>query len=1184
MGFFRRIASGIGYLFSQKWLTTLIGCLAVAFLIWFGGPLLAIAGKEPFKSEMVRMYCLIGIAVLWGIINIRHLSKAKKQDKETVEKLLDTSEEEDDLQSEATTHEINTIRERIQTATQLLNKTKKRGRKSVYSLPWYVMIGPPGTGKTTTLANSGLEFPLQESLGDQPLAGIGGTRHCDWWFTNKAVLIDTAGRYTTQDSQANADSKAWFGFLGLLKQYRTKRPINGAIVTISLVSLMTQTKTERNLHARAIKMRIQELRNQLGMHFPVYVVLTKADLVAGFSEFFAEMEPEKRDQPWGMMFPLECDHEKGVVSLFNKEFHRLLTELLSHMPVRLQGERDMDNRSLVYEFPKQLRMLQSQIDDFLKEVFAANAFEAPPMLRGVFIVSAAQEGKPIDRVMAETSGGLGLSQIPLRSASGSQEGFFIRDLFEKIIFPEQYLGSVNQHHAKQNRWIHRAALFGGLLVAGGMSAAWYYSFDWNKGLVHAAELAVDDYQATLGGQPLSGDLDAVTLVRALDQLRGLPAGYDKTYLDTSGIKKIGLYQGDKIGQSASQAYSNGLKTAMSSFANDALTSEMATHREHREYLYETLKTYLMLFDPTHYDSTQVLTWFEAYFERTYPGEINIELRESLMSHIENMLTTNNVGIQPDTKAIEMARGELTKMPIDERAYQRMKLEFMDSHIPSFRVTDVLGSRSLNEFERLSGKPLSMGIPGFYTYNGFHGLFQLEINRMVRRLMEDNWVYGDEIDLSRQDASDVVEAVRQRYFRDYNHEWDQLVSDLVLKRAKGLDASLAQAKILAGPEQPIQNLIRAYQRQLRLTQIEVSKNVEIAGEVASNVADVALHSQKTRYGRLLPSESPELNLNLAGKEVEYAFHELLAISDIELNHLTATFSAYHNYLVDLSSASSSDRVAYKSMLDGKTHRALSGSFRKADNMLPMPFRSWVSNMSVESDRVAQQGASVHLNQIWQNTVYAEYQKTIANRYPFNPSAKEEVKLSDFQAFFGYGGTMDKFFKQYLDPVVDTSKGTWRFEKSIGVSNQSLAFFERAHRIRRAFFEPGSNNIRVEFGLKPQYLDQHVRSIKIELGNQSMNYGHGPTRRHNFVWPDRNPRTRVVFTPFESGSDITRTYGSQWGLFRLLDQALAARPQARKDNVIVIDIRGTKSKLELIPGSAVNPFWSREMERFVCPKTL
>src|SRR3954447_26215044 len=61
-----------------------------------------------------------------------------------------------------------------------LHEFKSRG-KDLYKLPWYVIIGEPGSGKTEALRHSGIEFPpgLQDEL-----QGSGGTVNMDWWFTN----------------------------------------------------------------------------------------------------------------------------------------------------------------------------------------------------------------------------------------------------------------------------------------------------------------------------------------------------------------------------------------------------------------------------------------------------------------------------------------------------------------------------------------------------------------------------------------------------------------------------------------------------------------------------------------------------------------------------------------------------------------------------------------------------------------------------------------------------------------------------------------------------------------------------------------------------------------------------------------------------------------------------------------
>ena len=104
------------------------------------------------------------------------------------------------------------------------SKLGSKGGGALYSLPWYLVVGPPGAGKSTALRHSGLAFPfLDPERGG--VRGVGGTRNCDWWFTNEGILLDTAGRYSTEAT----DQDEWSAFLGFLKKYRPRKPINGII-------------------------------------------------------------------------------------------------------------------------------------------------------------------------------------------------------------------------------------------------------------------------------------------------------------------------------------------------------------------------------------------------------------------------------------------------------------------------------------------------------------------------------------------------------------------------------------------------------------------------------------------------------------------------------------------------------------------------------------------------------------------------------------------------------------------------------------------------------------------------------------------------------------------------------------------------------------------------------------------
>ncbi|MGY5725485.1 type VI secretion system membrane subunit TssM [Vibrio cincinnatiensis] len=1164
--------------FRQRWVISLVGLLAISIFIWFVGPLIAIAGSEPFKSEFNRLLIIAVLIFGWGAMNLFRQQKERKEQDESIQHLLEV----DSLNDNEAASEIDVMRERIDRAVQIITKDGK-GKKNLYNLPWYVLIGPPGTGKTSALKHSGLEFPLSDALGSDSVSGIGGTRHCDWWFTNKAVLIDTAGRYTTQDSQVQVDSKAWYGFLGLLKKYRKQRPINGAIVTLSLASMMTQTRTERGLHARAIKNRLQELKNQLGMQFPIYVLLTKADLIAGFNEFFSDLSKEKREEFLGFVFPREVEDERGVISLFNKEFHDLLESLDKRMMQRLEMEEDLDKRSLMFEFPKQLRCLQANLDEFLTEIFAQNKFEEPSMIRGVFIVSSLQEGMPIDRIMLETSQGLGLGRPPLRLSSKDSCTYFVKKLFEDVIFKEQLLGTVNRHHQKQSSWLRRSAY----VICAGVSALavtlWMMSYQWNKHLISRTDTQIKEVQHLIHTQDIDLRDNLIPSVDVLNQIMMLPMVNTEQQEEKGKVRSLGLYQGEKIEQSAKAAYHNALVNYFSPFIEDILLSELRSNEHHREYLYETLKTYLMLFNDDKLDPEHVLGWFSYYYEQAYSGVLNEGLRSDLEQHTKNYINQTEKGLYLSNDAVSDARQVLTQMSLSERAYQRMKLQFIKSHVPSFRLTDVLGARSLEQFERRSGKPLSMGISGFYTYNGFHSIFQLQIGRTVKALMEENWVYGDEIDARNIDHDLAIAGVRERYFRDYIHEWRSLLEDLQLKPTSDLKSSLDQTDTLVSSERPMESLLKAVRREVALTQIALSQNEKAAAEVASNVAKVKLSGTADTLRRYRPSDDKNFNLSLPGKEVEDAFEDIIQITDQDFEDIHQALSSLKKYLADLSSSGNNQRVAYKSMLNGTLSGEVAASINHARQLLPKPFDSWLGELSSGSAKLAEKGSRVHLNTLWTNKVYKPYQRSIQGRYPFNPSAQREVTLKDFSRFFGYGGTLDSFFNEYLAPFVDTSKSVWRFEQEIGVSQNTLAIFQRADRIRQAFFEP-DNTLRVDFGMKPIYLDQHITSFSLELGGQNLVYRHGPARIQTLSWPSKHPVARIIFTPPDSRREISHTFEGEWGMFKLLDQSLKARPESRRDNIVMIDLRGNKVQLELIPRSTMNPFWSNDMERFRCPQTL
>ena len=184
-----------------------------------------------------------------------------------------------------------------------------------------MIVGPPGAGKTTALKHSGLVFPYSSGSGGG-VRGVGGTRNCDWWFTNEAILLDTAGRYTTEQD----DRDEWLSFLQFLLKYRNKRPINGILVAISITDIIDATEQQIEVTGKKLRARIDEVMTQLHMVVPVYVLFTKVDLIAGFNEFFGDMKKSDRQQPWGATLKLTAD-KTNPAALFEAEFDGLIKQV-----------------------------------------------------------------------------------------------------------------------------------------------------------------------------------------------------------------------------------------------------------------------------------------------------------------------------------------------------------------------------------------------------------------------------------------------------------------------------------------------------------------------------------------------------------------------------------------------------------------------------------------------------------------------------------------------------------------------------------------------------------------------------------------------------------------------------------------------------------------------------------------
>ncbi|WP_350023384.1 type VI secretion system membrane subunit TssM [Pseudomonas protegens] len=1162
--------------FVIRWVIPLLGLIALSLIIWFIGPLL-----EFLVPEGRRWALIIFIFALWIGYRVFCIIQARRNAAKVLQSLAaDTPPDPDSV---ATAEELAALRQRMDEALALLKKAKLGGdeRRNLYELPWYVIIGPPGSGKTTALVNSGLHFPLAAQLGAGAVRGVGGTRNCDWWFTDQAVLLDTAGRYTTQDSHATVDKAAWLGFLDLLKTQRSRRPIDGAFVAISLSDLLLGSEAERAAHAAAIRLRIQELYTQLGVRFPIYLMLTKLDLVPGFMEFFDSLSKEERAQVWGMTFALD-DGKSGDSPLAHlpAELAALEQRLNERLVERLQQERDPARRDLIYGFPQQFAALKESLQSFLEGVFKPNAFEERVLLRGVYFTSGTQEGSPIDRLIGAMAQSMNLDRQHLARQTGTGRSYFIEKLFSAVAFAERGLVGVNPKVERRRKWIARGALAGTVALVLVVSTLWIISYRANQAYIAQVDQRVGPVRQDVQNlSPAQRDVLAVLpLLNATRHLAGDAPGW---------AEGLGLYQGDMLEAESASVYR---KLLVAVFAPRLMTriEEQLHSGGNSDFLYEGLKAYLMLADSEHYDPDFIKAWITLDWDHTLARDLPPDQRQALTGHLQALFEKHPPNARLDQRLIDDLRRQLQQLPVAQRVYDRVKRAKLPDGVPDFRLSEAGGRDAALVFTRKSGKPLSEPLSGLFTAKGYRQGFLLASLNQAGTLAEEQWVLGrDQAD--QQNVASLAADVRRLYFQDYLRQWDALLADIDFVPITSVAQAADVLRILSGPTSPLKKLLVAVAKETDLQQEE--RLLAAQGQKVEGGVD----QLKQRLGTLLGQEQSANPAAVASSEDPVSAHFA------ELNSLVSKGegepAAIDGLLADMNAlyvqVSAMVGASGDALLGEAKNQASAAAARvslTAERQPPV-VQGLVKSVVGSTTNTMMGGVRNQLNAAWVSEVVNVYHQSLSGRYPMSPGSSRDATLEDFGQFFGTGGVMDNYFRKYLQPYVNTSTTTWSWQpgaaQKLGISPGVLQTFQRASNIRDAFFRSsGGTQPAVRFELKPVAMDANISQFLLDLDGQQLSYDHGPSRPVAMQWP--NPGSigvvRLSIMPPSATGRSGITLDGPWAWFRLLEQSdLTATNSPDRFN-LRLRVDGASISYELRASSAFNPFKSRVLSGFSLPERL
>lgn len=1174
--------------FTNKWVIQFLGLLAFSILIWLAGPLIAIAGSAPLESELVRILVIAALFVFWVIYRLIMQIKAGNTEKQLVEQLVANDA---DQVAMASADEVDMLRKGFEEALTVLKQSRteaKSGSQYIYQLPWYAIIGAPGSGKTTALINSGLHFPLAEKLGKHAIKGVSGTRNCDWWFADDAVFLDTAGRYTTQESHQAVDAAGWAGFLNLIKKHRPLRPLNGVIVATSISDLLQQSESERLEHAKAIRNRINELYQQLGIRLPVYLLFTKADLVAGFSDFFADFSAETRAQVWGETFSattLQGDHD--LVAQFGDAYAELLQRLQMRTLGRIQDERDMQRRSAILDFPQQMALLKPAMLDFLQATFAVNRYEQAVLLRGVYFTSGTQEGTPIDRVLGILAGAFRLDRQAAPMYSGQGKSFFLTRLLKDVLFPEAELAGQDPKLAKRTRLLQMGAYIGSGLLFLLVIGLWTASYFNNQAMLDKVEAQIAQYHAIkTSGSDSQGNFNA--LLPRLNILLTIQDDYKH-----SGIMSgFGLSQADKIQAAAQHSYEQLLRNYFLPAIQVRLKERMQGQEANNlDVLYQLLKVYLMFNQIDKLDPATAMAWIRADWDRQYATDP--ESLGQLVRHLDNLLKLQLDPMQIDEGFVGGVRNKLTQVPLIGQIYSRFKTEALIDQSHDFKLGKALGPDTTRVFVLADGKDVAAyTIPGVFTAYGYTELFLKKSRDFVKDAVEQNWVLGS------QGKADVLQIqqlhgeLKKLYLNEYQAAWSDLLAKLKLQSAMTTNQTAQILDILSRPDGPLHALLVAIDENTSLSRL--SKQVS---DALANVAGKALAAVGGAGSQALALAQDAAGLDSGPDPVQAVEDKFEPLRNLvaggpdkpsALDPVLQQLKSLRDYFLQLSSANTGGQALQNqaNLFSGAGMDVLKQAQLEFAR-LPEPLKSWFQIIVNSGGQKLSSAAKGQLSDMVKTGVASPCKAALNGRYPFSNASAQDVLLADFAKLFAPAGLIDQFFQANLKTFVDTTKPVWTemaAEKPLGLSQASIRQFQTAAKIRDAFFAVGSMP-QVQFELKPQLLDNTVGTFRLQVEGQEAVYRHGPEQSISMKWPGPNPSqgVRIVFETLD-GRQVSRGKEGTWAFFRLLDEATIVQGNAPEQFTLTFKLQGMSASYQLRAASVNNPFNLQELQGFRCPDAL
>ncbi|TVO35879.1 type VI secretion system membrane subunit TssM [Vibrio algivorus] len=1151
----------------------------VNIAIWWMGPWLTINEVKPLSSYLSRGVTSLLFSLMcfssWGVWQWRKLVQIKDDEKREQELKSDPflqSEERQEL-------ELNQV---MQTMKSNLNKSNY-----LYSLPWYLVLGLENAGKTSLINRSGQSFVFSSVMRASHLKS-GNPYSFDWWIGDESVLIDPDGELLTQGGLGNdvdpeLSRRLWVHFTRWLEKTRNRRPLNGIVLAIDIAHLAKSKESERKAYANLLRTRLRELMETLSTRLPVYVSFTKFDLLHGFEPFFRSYTKEQREDVLGFTFSLDSvndlDHWLTEYMAHYDEFVARINAAIPHIMVNLTNS---EERNAVYSFTRQLAGLKDTIYRLLDEVLGSDQFSTSPLVRGVYFTSVFQQGVAINAFDNATSRRYGLRHA-INTAQHAKNStiYFTQKLFNQIVYPEAGLASDNFKVAKKKRRI----IFTSVLVCSVASllliSAWQRYYSVNVSRADRVLQKVNEYQALISGN--HGMLSHKDMLEPLNKIREatLEFGFFRDKLDY--VSDLGLYQGHTIGPKVEETYLNLLEYKFLPLLMADVIQDL-NHAQSDEEKLTALRVYRMMVDASGRHSEFVLDYFAKSWQRQFTGQRKTQ--NQLLEHLDYAMQHTDLTkdrkegneaadqlMAPYDLLISRVQNELGRMPNEERVYRNLKLSAKTLLGPAVNLRNLIGPVFDIVYQEGRSSDSSLYIPKFLTKEGFESYFMPQSESVSKLALIDGWVLGQSstAEFSEEDKRELRAKIRDLYVADYTNTWRQALNHLDIKRFSDINEAVTIVDNIMGNLEPVQRLLKT---------VDTNTNFFAALPDDAAAKEALIKSPKFNVASMIDKPFSDLNsLSYPNGDNPAYIQEVLDV-----------VGQLHDYLKAIQDSPNVGMSALNATKERVKLQSIDPIYtlRRVASGLPNPLNRMMKTLSDQSWYVVKKEAIRYLEVRWQDDVYKPYQEKLAGKYPLSPSSKQDVALSDFEAFFAPNGTLETFYNDQLELFLNEniSIADTHDETASIVSQKVIDELAQAKQIQQAFFNR-KGALDIEFSLQPLVLSGNKRRSAIDLDGQYLMYTHGQRDTVELIWPNslsESASSKVTLVPVQTGySPRSISAQGSWSFFRLLDKArVVSASSGSVDYKFTVDDGSMVYRLN--SDNDNNPFTNNLFKSFKLSKSL